>query len=151
VKDLKTVAVLARHSSSGDLYPLHGAPTSTPHAMIASIDLWHRHLGHPNKNTVSSMLQEFSIPSSSSSHEPSLGTACQCGKHIRLPFGTSSTFPFELLHCDLWNSPVLSVSGFKYYLVILDDYSHSVSTFPLRAKSDVCCLVMAPEKCYGVC
>jgi histone deacetylase 1/2 len=88
------------------------------------------------------MLQEFSIPSSSSSssHDPSICNACQCGKHIRLPFGTSttsSTFPFELLHCDLWTSPVPSVSGFKYYLVILDDYSHYVWTFPLRAKSDV--------------
>jgi hypothetical protein len=30
VKDLKTGAVLARYNSSGDLYPLHGAPTSTP-------------------------------------------------------------------------------------------------------------------------
>jgi hypothetical protein len=129
VKDLKTAAVLARYNSSGDLYPLHGAPTSTPQVMIASVDLWHHRLGHPNKNTVSSMLQEFSIPSSSSSHEPSLCNACQCGKHIILPFGTSttsSTFPFELLHYDLWTSPVPSVLGFKYYLVILDDYSHYV-------------------------
>jgi histone deacetylase 1/2 len=86
------------------------------------------------------MLQEFSIPSSSSSHDPSICNDCQCGKHIRLPFGTSttySTFPFELLHCDLWTSPIPSVTGFKYYLVILDDYSHYVWNFPLRAKSDV--------------
>ncbi|KAL8138282.1 hypothetical protein V2J09_004283, partial [Rumex salicifolius] len=32
--------------------------------------------------------------------------------------------PFELIHCDLWTSPVLSISGFKYYLVIIDDFSH---------------------------
>jgi len=30
----------------------------------------------------------------------------------------------------------LSVSGFKYYLVILDDRSHYLWTFPLRLKSD---------------
>jgi transposase InsO family protein len=36
----------------------------------------------------------------------------------------------------LWTSPILSVSGFKYYLVILDDYSHFLWTFPLRLKSD---------------
>jgi histone deacetylase 1/2 len=108
--------------------------------MIASVDLWHRRFGHPNKHTVSSLLQEFSISSDSSSHDSSICNACQCGKHIRLPFGTSSTyssFPFELLHCDLWTSPIPSVSGFKYYLVILDDYSHYVWTFPLRAKSVV--------------
>jgi IS30 family transposase len=44
--------------------------------------------------------------------------------------------PFDLVHCDLWTSPVLSISGFKYYLVILDDYSHFLWTFPLRLKSD---------------
>jgi hypothetical protein len=41
-----------------------------------------------------------------------------------------------LIHCDLWTSPVLSISGYKYYLVILDDYSHFLWTFPLRLKSD---------------
>jgi transposase InsO family protein len=43
---------------------------------------------------------------------------------------------FQLLHCDLWTSPITSVSGYKYYLVILDDYSHYLWTFPLRLKSD---------------
>jgi len=32
---------------------------------------------------------------------------------------------------------VISNSGFQYYLVILDDFSHYVWTFPLRRKSDV--------------
>ena len=66
--------------------------------------------------------------------------SCQLGKHVRLPFSSSqssSTFPFELLHCDLWTSPIESVSGFKYYLVILDDFTHYVWTFSLRSKSDV--------------
>jgi len=30
----------------------------------------------------------------------------------------------------------MSVSGYKYYLVILDDFSHYSWTFPLRLKSD---------------
>jgi hypothetical protein len=65
--------------------------------------------------------------------------ACQLGKHVRLPFTRSiskSVVSFELIHCDLWTSPVLSNSGFKYYLVIVDDFSHFMWTFPLRAKSD---------------
>ena len=138
VKDLNTGTVLVRYNSQGDLYPLHDTPSSTPQAMHASVDLWHRKLGHPNKHTLSSLLQDFCIPSSSS-HDSSVCNACQCGKHVRLPFSastTSSSFPFELLHCDLWTSPISSVSGFKYYLVVLDDYSHYVWTFPLRAKSD---------------
>lgn len=66
--------------------------------------------------------------------------ACQLGKHTRLPFSVSrsmSKFAFEIIHADLWTSPVLSFTGFKYYLVLLDDFTHYTWTFPLRAKSDV--------------
>jgi hypothetical protein len=41
-----------------------------------------------------------------------------------------------MIHCDLWTSPVPNVSGFKYYLVIIDDCSQFIWTFPLRLKSD---------------
>jgi IS30 family transposase len=40
------------------------------------------------------------------------------------------------MHLDLWTSPVVSVSGSKYYLVILDDFTHYLWTFPLNLKSD---------------
>jgi hypothetical protein len=44
--------------------------------------------------------------------------------------------PFDLVHLDLWTSPIVSVSGYKYYLVILDDCTHYLWTFPLKLKSD---------------
>ena len=56
-----------------------------------------------------------------------------------MPFSDSSTvttFPFQIIHCDLWTPPVPSCSGYKYYLIIMDDFSHYTWTFPLRAKSD---------------
>jgi hypothetical protein len=43
---------------------------------------------------------------------------------------------FDLIHCDLWTSPVPSVSRYKYCLVILDDCTHYSWTFPLCHKSD---------------
>jgi hypothetical protein len=66
--------------------------------------------------------------------------ACQLGKHVRLPFSNSTsitTASLDLVHCDVWTSPVLSTSGFKYYLVLLDDFSHYCWSFPLRHKSEV--------------
>jgi hypothetical protein len=77
-------------------------------------------------------------PSCSRGHFEGLYHACQLGRHTRLPFTTSSRAKqvFDLVHCDLWTSPVLSLSGYKYYLVILDDFSHFLWTFPLRLKSD---------------
>jgi hypothetical protein len=61
-----------------------------------------------------------------------------------MPFVSSTSRAdniFDLIHCDLWISPVVSifghkyylliVFGHKYYLLILDDHSHFVWTFPL--------------------
>jgi hypothetical protein len=28
---------------------------------------------------------------------------------------------FDLIHCDLWTSSIVSISSYKYYLVILND------------------------------
>jgi len=136
VKDLQTRRILARCNSSGPLYPLCrpaatallGGPTSL---------LWHRRLGHPGHQALSKLTSILPFCNKDSSN--SLCHACQLGRHVRLPFHTSSSRAssnFDLIHCDLWTSPVISVSGYKYYLVILDDCSHHLWTFPLRMKSD---------------
>lgn len=78
---------------------------------------------------------EFSS-SKSSSH---VCSTCQLGKHVRLPFSSSvsvSYVPFQIVHADVWTSPVTSCSGFKFYLVLIDDFTHCIWTFPLRSKSD---------------
>jgi hypothetical protein len=105
VKDYLTKVEIAHFNSSNDLYTLHGAPAADPPtSMAASVDLWHHHLGHPHTATLSSMLSEFSINCTRDIHNSSVCPSCQQGKHVRLPFYSShsaSTFPFELLHCDL--------------------------------------------------
>ncbi|KAL8159107.1 LOW QUALITY PROTEIN: hypothetical protein V2J09_000644 [Rumex salicifolius] len=74
-----------------------------------------------------------------SSFKSYLNGSVNLGKQTRLPFVSSpstTSSPFELLHCDLWTSPIESISGLKYFLVIIDDFSHYIWTFPLRFKSD---------------
>jgi hypothetical protein len=64
--------------------------------------------------------------------------ACQLSRHSRHPFSTSTSRAaqaFHLVHCDLWTSPVFNLSSYKYYLVILNDFSHFLWTFALRLKS----------------
>lgn len=66
--------------------------------------------------------------------------ACRLGKHVHLPFQSSNNVcssPSQLLHCDVWTSPIPSNCGFQFYLVVLDDYAPVAWTFPLRHKSDV--------------
>lgn len=40
-------------------------------------------------------------------------------------------------------SPIVSNSGFAYYLVLLDDYSHYTWTFPMRNKLEVLQLLLS--------
>jgi hypothetical protein len=64
---------------------------------------------------------------------------CQLDRHTHMPFVSSASRAdnnFNLIHCDLRASPIVSIFGSKYYLVILDDRSHFVWTFLLRVKSD---------------
>lgn len=46
-------------------------------------------------------------------------------------------FLFDLVHSDVWQSPVLSVSGFKYYVLFTDDYARYTWIYPVRRKSEV--------------
>jgi hypothetical protein len=150
VKDLTTKNVIVRSNSTSPLYTmrLRGSLTSSssavaaltvvPHALTAvALTTWHCRLGHPGPDALSSLSKSSFIQCTSNKHD--FCHACQLGKHTRLPFRSSShraEHAFDLMHLDLWTSPVVSVSGSKYYLIILDDFTHCLWTFPLKLKSD---------------
>ena len=141
IKDLPTHQVKLRCESSGDLYPLR-LPTQFALSASSSVELWHQRLGHPRNKTLSTILSSFDFDFNKSNMHTC--HSCQLGKHVRLPFSTSESrtyFPFQLVHADVWTSPVLSFSGFKYYLVLLDDYTHYAWTFPIHLKSEVLPLI----------
>jgi histone deacetylase 1/2 len=144
IKDLRTKMALLRCDSTGELYPLHphrgAASPRSSQALVTSSDgsLWHSRLGHPGRAALQHLSRTVGFSCSQSSRHTC--HACCIGKHVRLPFKEStniSSVPFQLLHCDVWTSPIMSNSGYKFYLVILDDFSHYAWTFPLRHKSDV--------------
>ncbi|KAJ9567646.1 hypothetical protein OSB04_003612 [Centaurea solstitialis] len=142
VKDLKTGSFIQRcDSDHHDLYPvLPPAPRSALASanVVVSFDVWHRRLGHPGAAIFQFLVSRKFI--ACSSQTSILCHACQLGKHCRLPFSLSTTKTsrvFELIHSDLWTSHVTSLSGFKYYVLFLDDFSHFLWVFPLRAKSEV--------------
>jgi len=137
IKDLPTHTVLLRCNNHGELYPLAPSPPEALVTTAPTIELWHQRLGHPRCRTLQQTLchLEF-VPSKLSP----VYDSCQLGKHVRLPFSSSnlvSYVPFQIVYADVWTSPVSSFSGFKYYLVLIDDFTHYIWTFPLRAKSDV--------------
>uniref|UniRef100_A0A2N9HBT2 Integrase catalytic domain-containing protein n=1 Tax=Fagus sylvatica TaxID=28930 RepID=A0A2N9HBT2_FAGSY len=58
----------------------------------------------------------------------------------RLPFTpsvTKSLHPFHLLYADLWGlAPTMSTNGFRYYLVLVDDFTKFCWVYLLKNKSD---------------
>jgi hypothetical protein len=141
VKDMATRTPLARCDSSGPLYTFQHSSTgaSPPPVLVSTTStMWHRRLGHPGPDVMTKLTSSLH-PSCSRGRFEGLCHAYQLGRHTRPPFSISSSRAeqaFDLIHYDLWTSPVLSIFGYKYYLVILDDYSHFLWTFPLRLKSD---------------
>ncbi|GJY86810.1 ribonuclease H-like domain-containing protein [Tanacetum coccineum] len=138
VKDFLTSRVLLRCDSTGDLY-LITAPSPIPHAFLVSQHTWHQRLGHPGGEVLRRLVSSNFI--SCNKEKPLvLCHACQLGKHVRLPFVSSGTVIsscFDIIHSDMWTSPIPSLSGFKYYVLFLDHYSQFVWVYPLVNKSDV--------------
>jgi hypothetical protein len=144
MRDLSTRNVIVRSNSTGPLYTLclpgsttpsvdaMAALATTPHALVVVAPItWHHRLSHPGPDTLSSLSRSSFIHCTSNKHE--FYHACQLVKHTRLPFHSSShraEHPFDLIHLDLWTSLVVIVSGSKYYLIILDDFTYYLCIFP---------------------
>ncbi|GKD27009.1 ribonuclease H-like domain-containing protein [Tanacetum coccineum] len=128
VKDFLTRHILLRCDSSGDLYPVT-KPSNLPAAfMSTSSSTWHQHLSHLGHEVLHSLTSRrfISCNKEKSSH---VYHACQLGKHVKLPFHSSDsivTKSFDIIHSDLWTSPIVSSSGFKYYMLFLDHFSYYV-------------------------
>ncbi|GJS85695.1 ribonuclease H-like domain-containing protein [Tanacetum coccineum] len=61
-------------------------------------------------------------------------------KHDKLPFfnfKSSVDSVFEIIHSDIWTTPIPSESRIKYYAIFLDHFSHFVWVYPLHKKSDL--------------
>lgn len=132
---------LLRCDSSGDLYPVRSRSSASGAHQALHVDrdtaIWHARLGHPGHSSLHRILRSFGYTCSKSSIHTCYARCL--GKHVRLPFNESNnvaSIPFQLLHCDVWTSPIMSNSGYKFYLMIMDDFSHCTWTFPLRHKSD---------------
>ncbi|GJU06162.1 ribonuclease H-like domain-containing protein [Tanacetum coccineum] len=136
IKDFLNCHILLRCDSSGDLYPVT-SPSPTPHALLSmSPRTWQQYLGHPGEDVLRPLKsrQYISYNKEKSLH---LCHACHLGKHVRLLFTSSDsivTHSFEIVHYNIWTSPIVGSGGFNYHLLFLDHY---LWIYPLRTKSEV--------------
>ncbi|GJZ93644.1 ribonuclease H-like domain-containing protein, partial [Tanacetum coccineum] len=113
VKDFWTCQPLLRCNSTGDLYPFHPSTTTTPTALLTTSEsTWHRRLGHPSDDMLR-LLALNKFISCNKTKSKTLCNACQLGKQVRFPFFPSSSVVsniFDIVHSDVWTSPLPSVS-----------------------------------------
>ena len=116
VSDFQTGITLLRCDSRGDLYPV----TTPPSFAGLTSSLWHSRLGHPGVSVLNSLCKNKFIccePFNSSV----VCDYCVLGKQVKLPFFDSQTttlMPFDILHSDLWTSPILNSVSHKYCLIL---------------------------------
>jgi hypothetical protein len=104
--------------------------------------LWHRRLAHVGMKNLQKLLKGEHILGLTNVHfeKDRICSACQAGKQVGVhhPHKNIMTTdrPLELLHIDLFG-PIayISISGSKYCLVIVDDYSRFTWVFFLQEKS----------------
>ncbi|KAF5467872.1 hypothetical protein F2P56_012083 [Juglans regia] len=155
VKDMQTNKVLLQGSSEAGLYPIYlqhiQSNKKKPHSALSStftaflgitspVQTWHSRLGHPSESTIRHLTHDSLIYVSGSHKLHHVCEFCQMAKSHKLPFPDSlhkSSHPLELIHSDVWTSPVMSISGCKYYVLFIDDFSRFSWMFPLKQKSDV--------------
>jgi transposase InsO family protein len=102
---------------------------------------WHFRVGHPSSDIVSRVVKNYDLPLSVNEFNKGfVCISCQLGKGKHQPFSLSnrvSFHPLDLIHTNVWASPISSVGGYKYYVVFIDDFSRFTWFYPLYNKAKV--------------
>lgn len=102
--------------------------------------IWHRRLGHLNRKAMN-ILKDWSTGMDNFTRDDNICEVCVKAKDARKPFKSSmsqTNNKLELIHTDLCGPmEVGSLSGCKYLLTFVDDYTRKVYGYFLKEKSEV--------------
>ncbi|CAI7835774.1 unnamed protein product [Closterium sp. NIES-53] len=126
------------------------SPASTPcscRPLAHETLLWHHRLGHPSLPRLRGMASRALVSGLPRSFPPlPPGPAptyvpCVEGRQRAAPHSSSfppTEAPLQTLHMDVWGPARVRGQGHeRYFLLIVDDYSHYTTVFPLRSKDEV--------------
>lgn len=115
----------------GNNIPHTFATTTSP----TTLDLWHQRLGHPAPSTLRFFnLLYPCIPKTSQLPCMTCPLSIQCHTPFTLS-NNKSTTPFQLIHMDIWGKSRLPThQGFRYFLIIVDDFTRTTWAFLLINK-----------------
>ena len=114
-----------------------------PRCNVIPIDLWHFRMGHPSSERLQCMQSYYSLLRNNKNFTCN---TCHYAKHKKLPFPSSNlqtSHSFDLLHIDIWgpcSKP--SMHGHRYFLTIVDDYSHFTWIHLMHTKAETRHIIM---------
>ncbi|GKA77787.1 retrovirus-related pol polyprotein from transposon TNT 1-94 [Tanacetum coccineum] len=142
IQDRETKQVIAQGLCEDGLYVLRDTPMALAATVgvsrKASFELWHNRLGHVSFDVISTLNKLGVLDVTSILPKPNICKPCQLSKSQRLPFELNSkrsSYPLDLIHCDLWGPAPVSSDGYLYYVIFVDDYSRFTWFYPLKTKS----------------
>ena len=149
MKENQTGQTLLHGQVENGLYPIAGNKSlqnklqclTTTIGVTTSMNHWHSRLGHLSKFVLESLARTKSLSLPNSINKLGFCSSCQLGKIKQLHFHESthqSAVPLSLVHSDVWTSPIPSVSGCRYYVLFVDDFSRFSWMYPLYHKSCIC-------------
>ncbi|KAL0552270.1 hypothetical protein IC582_011378 [Cucumis melo] len=102
--------------------------------------MWHCKLGHMSEQGLKVLVEQNLLPGLTKVSLP-FCKHCITSKQHRLKFNTSSSRSkviLELVNSDVWQSPVTSLGGARYFVSFIDDFSRRCWVYPIKKKADVC-------------
>ncbi|KAE8673308.1 hypothetical protein F3Y22_tig00111794pilonHSYRG00058 [Hibiscus syriacus] len=96
-------------------------------------------LGHMSEQGMKVLVEQKLLPGLTKV-SLSLCENCITSKQHQLKFNTSNSRAksvLELVHSDVWQTPVTSLGGANYFVSFIDDYSRRCWVYPIKKKSDV--------------
>ena len=111
------------------------ASTNQEESMIK----WYYKLGHTSEFGIKILIERNLLPGLTLVNLP-FCKHCVVSKQSRLKFGRSiakSKHILDLVHSNVWESPIMSLGGAKYFVSFIDDYSRRIWVYPIKKKSDV--------------
>ncbi|PKU79458.1 Retrovirus-related Pol polyprotein from transposon TNT 1-94 [Dendrobium catenatum] len=112
----------------------HAALTTTSSSIP-----WHSRLGHPHPETLSVLARQF--PDLAFVKQTNYCDSCNKAKSHKIFFNKSisvTSKPFDLIHTDVWGpAPLISLDGFRYYIIFIDDHTRFSWIYFLSTKQEV--------------
>ncbi|KAE8690665.1 hypothetical protein F3Y22_tig00110893pilonHSYRG00252 [Hibiscus syriacus] len=139
------LVVLKGEKIAANLYMLKGETLLEAEASVASCSsdsamLWHQKLGHMSEQGMKVLVEQKLLPSLTNVSLPLCEHYIKNKQH-RFKFNTSNSrgkSVLELVHSDVWQAPVTSLGGSKYFVSLL-----------MTTPGDVGCTLLREVRCVS--